>query len=245
MNPNLPPPTTGVLASGGLDSSILVAHLVGRGDRVRPFYIRFGLSWQDAELAALRRFLTAIAGPGLEPLVVLEMPVADLYGNHWSITGRGVPGADTPDEAVYLPGRNLLLAVKAALWCQLHNIEQLALAPLRSNPFPDATPDFFSHFEALLNRGPIGRVRIARPFAELSKRQVLKLGRQYPLELTFSCISPVGHLHCGVCNKCAERQEAFPLIGEPDPTTYATLAGVSNASSGLEHRRIVKPAPKS
>lgn len=226
----LPPPTTGVLASGGLDSSILVAHLVHRGDRIRPFYVRFGLSWQDAELAALRRFLAAIAGPSLEPLVVLEMPVADLYGNHWSITGRDVPGADTPDEAVYLPGRNLLLAVKAALWCQLHGIEQLALAPLRSNPFPDATPDFFSHFESLLNRGPVAPVCIVRPFAELTKRKVLELGRQYPLALTFSCINPAGNLHCGACNKCSERQEAFRVIGVTDPTTYAAVASALNTS---------------
>ena len=37
--------TIGVLASGGLDSSILLAHLLGQGDRVQPFYIRKGLYW--------------------------------------------------------------------------------------------------------------------------------------------------------------------------------------------------------
>jgi 7-cyano-7-deazaguanine synthase len=218
---NTPHATAGLLASGGLDSSILLAHLLAGRERVQPFYIRFGLAWQAAELSALRRFMAALDGGRLEPLVVLDMPVADLYGDHWSVTGREVPGADTPDEAVYLPGRNVLLAVKAALWCQLHGLETLALAPLRSNPFADATADFFAHFEALLNRGPIGRVRIVRPFADLSKRQVMQLGREYPLEHTFSCISPRGKMHCGACNKCAERQEAFRLIGKSDPTLYA------------------------
>lgn len=217
-----PHSTAGLLVSGGLDSSILLAHLLAGQNRVQPFYVRFGLAWQEAELAALRQFMASLDNARLEPLVMLDMPVADLYGNHWSITGREAPGADTPDEAVFLPGRNLLLAVKAAVWCQLHGVETLALAPLRSNPFPDVSPDFFDHFEALLNRGPIGRVRIVRPFAHLSKRQVMELGQNYPLEHTFSCISPQGRMHCGACNKCAERQEAFRLIGRDDPTQYAT-----------------------
>jgi 7-cyano-7-deazaguanine synthase len=216
--------TTGLLVSGGLDSSILMGRLLAGRDRVQPFYVRFGLAWQDAELSALAQFTVCLDDARLEPLVMLDMPVGDLYGDHWSVTGREAPGADTPDEAVFLPGRNLLLAVKAAIWCQLHGVDTLALAPLRSNPFPDVSADFFAHFEALLNRGPIGRVRIARPFAELSKRQVMELGRDYPLEHTFSCISPRGRMHCGACNKCAERQEAFRLIGRRDPTHYANGA---------------------
>ena len=215
-----PHPTVGVLASGGLDSSILLAHLVERGQRVRPFYVRFGLVWQAAELAALKRFLAAVDSARLGPLVLLDMPIAELYGDHWSITGRGVPGEDTPDEAVYLPGRNALLVVKAVLWCQLHGIEELALAPLCSNPFHDATPAFFAEMEAALNRGADNPVRIVRPFADFSKRQVMQLGREYPLQATFSCIDPRGGEHCGVCNKCAERKHAFRLIGALDPTTY-------------------------
>ena len=35
-----------------------------------------------------------------------------------------------PDEAVFLPGRNALLTIKAALWCQMHGINELAVATL-------------------------------------------------------------------------------------------------------------------
>ncbi|HQU47209.1 MAG TPA: 7-cyano-7-deazaguanine synthase, partial [Pirellulales bacterium] len=203
-----------------MDSSVLVAHLLDQGRRVQPIYIRFGSTWQEAEAAALRRFLAAVHGPLLQPLIVLEMPIGDLYGDHWSTTGRDVPGAETPDEAVYLPGRNLLLIVKAALWCQLNGIGQLALAPLRSNPFADATPAFFAEFEAVLNRAEGTGLSLLRPFAELGKRQVMQLGRAYPLHLTFSCIAPRRGLHCGACNKCAERQQAFRLIDQNDRTKY-------------------------
>ena len=79
--------------------------------------------------------------------MTLDMPLADVYLNHWSVTGRDVPDAATPDEAVYLPGRNALLVIKAAVWCGLNGIDELAMAPLGSNPFADATPEFFHGFE--------------------------------------------------------------------------------------------------
>ena len=194
----------GVLASGGLDSCILIGHLLEQGQAVRPFYIRSGLFWEAAEHRALERFLDAIATPKLQRLVTLELPLADVYGEHWSITGRHVPGAESPDEAVFLPGRNALLVIKAALWCQLHGIGQLALGTLGSNPFSDATNDFFADIESALNRAVPARVQLLRPFDGFDKRRVMELGRPLPLELTLSCIAPLDGRHCGRCNKCAE-----------------------------------------
>jgi len=95
--------TIGVLASGGLDSSILIGHLLRQRRRVQPFYIRTGLLWQFEELPALERFLAAVATSDLAPLVVIDLPLGDLYEGHWSLTGNNIPGADSPDEAVFLP----------------------------------------------------------------------------------------------------------------------------------------------
>jgi 7-cyano-7-deazaguanine synthase len=214
-----------VLVSGGLDSSILLAESVATRAAVHPLYVRFGLAWETAELRTLRRFLEAVAGPSLRPLTVLEQPVADVYGSHWSITGRGVPGANTPDEAVYLPGRNVLLLAKAMLWCHVNGVPALALAPLECNPFPDATPTFFAAFAAAVNQAVAGRVRVLQPYLHLGKTAVLQRGRSFPLRWTVSCLRPVesaaGVRHCGRCNKCAERHRGFHDAGLIDPTEYA------------------------
>lgn len=214
----------GLLVSGGLDSSILLATLLDDGRRVQPFYVRSDLAWEPEEVRAVRRCLDALSGRPLEELVILDLPLADLYEDHWSLTARDPPDASTAPEAVYLPGRNLLLVIKAALWCRLHGIGQLALGVLESNPFADATPEFFEALQSALNHGPGGRVRIIRPFARMNKRQVMELGRGLPLELTFSCIAPSAGLHCGRCNKCAERKAAFRLVGARDSTRYADAA---------------------
>jgi 7-cyano-7-deazaguanine synthase len=212
--------TVAVLASGGMDSCILLSHMVRRGHPVQPIYVRCGLIWEPEESAALQQFVRCLAEPGLLAPATLELPVADLYGAHWSITANGTPERNSSDEAVLLPGRNLLLATKAAVWCQLHAIDELALATLGTSPFADAKPAFFARLEELLACGG-DLVHVWAPFAALDKSQVMQLGTDLPLELTFSCLAPVAGQHCGRCNKCAERQAAFRGARRPDPTRYA------------------------
>ena len=216
-----PDSTIGLLLSGGLDSSILLAHLLQTGHRVQPFYVRCALAWEREEFRAVEQFLRASRCERLAELVVLDLPLDDLYGDHWSLSGLSVPDAASPDEAVYLPGRNALLLIKPALWCHLHGIDRLALGLLRSNPFGDATSDFFAEFQAALTCATGGQVTLVRPFEELTKQEVMQLGLGQPLELTFSCIAPRDGRHCGCCNKCAERKAAFALISTKDPTDYA------------------------
>ncbi len=215
-----PPDALAILISGGLDSAILLGESLRERTVVHPLYIRTGLNWEPVELAHLQRYLAALAGPTLRPLSILEQPVADLYGKHWSLTGENVPDADTPDEAVFLPGRNVLLLSKALLWCHLHEVSALALGTLGSNPFPDATPAFFDAFARLVGEAVAGRVRLLRPYQDLHKVEVMRRGHGLPLELTFSCIRPVNGVHCGCCNKCAERKGGFLDAGMPDPTAY-------------------------
>jgi 7-cyano-7-deazaguanine synthase len=213
-----------VLVSGGVDSAVLLGESLGQHPAIHPLYVRCGLYWEPVELEHLRGFLSSIATPALKPLTVLDMPVADLYGDHWSLTGVGVPGADTPDDAVFLPGRNVLLLAKALLWCHLRGVPAVALAPLEANPFPDATPEFFQAYQDVVNRAVGGRVRVVQPYRGLSKSEVLQRGRHLPLERTFSCIRPVGGKHCGACNKCTERRQAFVAAGLPDDTPYSLVA---------------------
>ena len=215
-----------VLISGGLDSCVLLACLAEQGWEITPLYIKAGLVWERVELKWIRRFLARLDHFGLKPLRQLSLPVQDTYHSHWSTTGHAVPGAHTDDSAVYLPGRNLLLLSKAAVYCALNRIGVIALGLLKGNPFPDATPDFLRGFERLASGALAHPLEIVTPFSNLSKAEVIDLGRDLPLELTFSCICPVGEIHCGDCNKCAERRRSFAEAGVTDRTDYHRLPGL-------------------
>jgi 7-cyano-7-deazaguanine synthase len=79
----------------------------------------------------------------------------------------------------------------------------------------------------VVNRALGGRLRLLRPFERLGKDEVLRRGTGLPLELTLSCLRPVGDRHCGACNKCAERRRGFRDAGRADLTAYATDPGPS------------------
>lgn len=215
---------TGVLVSGGLDSAALVGRLLRSGRRVQPLYVRCGLAWEAAELAWLRRFLRAIRSPRLAPLVVLELPIRSMYGRHWSLTGRRVPGSRSADAAVYLPGRNILLLTHAAVFCASRGIPTIALGLLKGNPFADASPAFLRRMAGCLSQALDRPIRVLAPIRHLTKTQVIRSAGRLPLALTFSCLVPrlpagrqAAWRHCGRCNKCAERRKAFLAAGRADP----------------------------
>lgn len=217
-------PRIGLLLSGGLDSCILLGELLQLGYQVVPMYVQSGLVWQEAELSSLREFLRVLGNDAVEPLVILDMPLDDVYGDHWSLTGCDVPDADSPDEAVYLPARNALLLVKASICCLPHRLEDLAIGILGTSPFADAGGDFFDQFSKAMSTSLSARIRLHRPFAGVTKQEVMALGQGLPLKWTFSCLSPRQQLHCGECNKCAERRQAFRQADLEDHTEYAVVS---------------------
>jgi 7-cyano-7-deazaguanine synthase len=211
-----------VLLSGGLDSAVLVAQAATSGV-VQPVYIRAGLAWEGEEVDLVRRLLaSAPYARGVLPLARLSLDVTDLYpDDHWARVGTP-PAYDTPDEDVYLPGRNVLLLSKAGVMCALRGIPRLAIGPLSGNPFPDATPQFFDSIARTLSLGLGHPLTIDTPFVSMHKEEVIRLGASLgvPFELTLSCMKPEAGKHCGLCSKCRERRDAFAAAGISDPTPY-------------------------
>jgi 7-cyano-7-deazaguanine synthase len=215
---------TVVLLSGGLDSAVLLAQET-RDWIVQPVYVSTGLAWEVDEQAMVDRLLAApVFDERIRPLVHLDVSVRDIYSSaHWAVIGAP-PAYDTPDEDVYLPGRNVVLLSKAALLCATRNIPRIALGPLAGNPFPDATAAFFEAMARALSLGLDHRIEIATPFSHLHKPDVIRLGvtLRVPFELTLSCMSPVRGRHCGLCSKCRERRDAFVEAGFADSTSYVS-----------------------
>ncbi len=237
---------TAVLLSGGLDSAVLLADEAARA-AVQPIYVGAGLAWEPAERSMVDALLRSDAFAGhARDLVTLSVDMRDVYAaTHWAVTGTP-PAYHTPDEDVYLPGRNIILLAKAGVYCAAAGIGRLVLGTLGHNPFPDATPEFRSTMARALTLGLAHELQVAAPFAEMSKAEVIRRGVALgvPLELTLSCMSPtnkvrgvqevrevrevqgaqrvqeVPWVHCGTCSKCRERHDAFVEVGAVDPTDY-------------------------
>jgi 7-cyano-7-deazaguanine synthase len=236
------------MLSGGLDSAVLAAQ-EAQTYVVHPVYVAGGLAWEEGEQLIIRQLL---AGPPfnaaphrVQPLARLEFSMRDVYpATHWALTGTP-PAYDTPDEDVYLHGRNIALLSKAAVYAASRKISRIVVAPLAGNPFPDATPEFFSALNTAFSLGLAAPIVVDAPFAGLHKEDVVKIGARLgvPFELTLSCMNPPNALsaqpppsprplalqsalHCGECSKCRERHDAFVASGIPDPTSYASTANL-------------------
>jgi 7-cyano-7-deazaguanine synthase len=157
------------------------------------------------------------------PLATLRVDMRDVYpAAHWAIRGDA-PAFDTPDEDVYLEGRNVVLLSKTAVFMARAGLSRVLIGPLAGNPFPDATPEFFRAMASALTLGLASTIEIEAPFAHLHKADVIRKGHALgvPLALTLSCMQPVDGTHCGRCSKCRERRDAFNEAGVEDPTVYA------------------------
>jgi len=203
---------------------VLVADALQHG-RVRPIYVAVGFAWEAEERAMAAQLLARPPFAGrVDELATLSFDMRDIFpSSYWAVRGEP-PAFDTPDEDVYIHGRNVILASKAAVYMTRSRIERLLIGTLDCNPFPDATPEFFASMARALSLGLGAPIAIDAPFAALHKSDVIKRGVALgvPLALTLSCMQPKDGLHCGQCSKCRERRDAFREAGVDDPTAYRT-----------------------
>ena len=142
----------------------------------------------------VQRLLAAPAfGGRVAPAARVEFTMRDVYApTHWAIRGEP-PAYDTPDEDVYLTGRNLVLLTKAGVIAASAGARRIALGPLAGNPFPDARPAFFAAMAQALSLGLDHPIEVVTPFMTWGKDQVIRRGAELgvPFELTLSCMRPV------------------------------------------------------
>src|SRR5262249_61542406 len=97
----------------------------------------------------------------------------DVYeASHWAITGRP-PAYHTPDEDVYLPGRNVVLLGKAGVYCAASGIHRLVPGTLAHNPFPDAADEVRDAMARALSPGLAPDRHAEAPYARGGQAQVV------------------------------------------------------------------------
>lgn len=208
------------LVSSGIDSLALLSHLSLNYAQIYPVYMQCGFRWEESELFWLKKFLRTGKLKNVEQLEILNLPMRDVYGSHWSVTGVKAPDAASRSSDLFLPGRHMLFLSKAAQWCALRKVELMATGVLKTCPFPDFNPSYFRRFENLVSEALEFEVRVIAPFADKAKEEIMFEAKTLGFEYSFSCINPKGYQHCGECFKCTERKKAFSRTGITDKTYY-------------------------
>ena len=214
-----------VLASGGLDSSVMLAELARGGREIFPVYMRAGLMWERHELGALKLHPTAqnARHPRGKRAAIADGRRGRRPLEHDRAQSAGLSRGGVVELH---PGAQLELLAKAAIFCAYNRIGEIAMAPLESNPFPDARPEFFRALERAIDLGVGLRLKILTPFVGMTKGEVIRRGANLPLRFTVTCARTKGIVHCGRCTNARSGSRAFakPEFQTP-PNTRAGRRG--------------------
>lgn len=222
------------LASGGLDSSTVLAIAVSQGHRPLPLTFAYGQN-HSIEIENARRVADSLELP--QPLV-LSLPFDAIGGS--ALLGEGeIPqepagGATSRDgiPSTYVPARNMVFLSLAVAVAEARSVGDIWIGvnALDFSGYPDCRPEFL---EAFLRTAELGTRegstsdepfwRLNAPLVELTKAQIISRGSELGLDfsLTTSCYDPDSQRRaCGVCDSCGLRRRGFQEAGVADPTLY-------------------------
>jgi 7-cyano-7-deazaguanine synthase len=212
-----------VLFSGGLDSTVLVHHLLQETADLKLLSIDYGQrhhkeiisSTQIAESLGVPHFVLSLPSLGqlLGGSALTEQEISLPEGHY----------AEESMKATVVPNRNMILLSLAAGHAISLKYDTVAYAAHAGDHtiYPDCRPEFADSMAHALTLADWISINLLRPFVNWSKADLVRHGKKLgvPFEKTWSCYAG-GDLHCGKCGTCVERKEAFKLVGLSDPTQY-------------------------
>ena len=215
---------TVLVYSGGLDSTVLLAHLLAEGREVHALTVNYGQR-HSREIDSAK---AVCAHYGVPHAVADLRALGPIFGdNSLTNTSLAVAEGHYTEESMkttVVPNRNMILLSVAAARAIALKAETLAYAAHGGDHaiYPDCRPEFADAMDAAIRLADWHSVRLERPMVTWTKADIVRRGAALdaPFALTWSCYKG-GAVHCGKCGTCVERREAFTLAGVPDPTTSA------------------------
>ncbi|PXY16982.1 7-cyano-7-deazaguanine synthase QueC [Prauserella flavalba] len=217
-----------VIASGGLDSTVLAYWLAARGAELTLLSFDYGQRHR-VELEHAAEIATLLECP--HEIVNLSSLGGLLVGSALTDSDVAVPDGYYTDEsmrATVVPNRNAIMLDIAVAVAVARKADAVAFGAHAGDHaiYPDCRPEFVERFTRSARTANEGLLveefEILAPFLDQSKTDIVRLGSALgvPFERTWSCYRGET-VHCGTCGTCTERKEAFEQNDIPDPTSYS------------------------
>lgn len=227
-----------ILLSGGLDSTVLLNHLVTQEiypvDNIMALTLYYGQK-HKREIEAAKDVCNHL---GIKNHIIKELPmIFSGYGS--TLVDDDKPNVElTYEEAqkisdispAYVPFRNGNLLAAATTISLVQKANHLFIATHKGDTgieggyvYPDCTYEFNKAMAEAISFGTNGKVELLVPFQFMTKAEIVKIGimDNAPFHLTWSCYNGREH-QCGKCSTCLERINAFTENNEIDPVIYMT-----------------------
>jgi len=210
------------LLSGGPDSAVASAAAKREGYEIYCLSFDYGqIASNELESA---RLVAKKLGAKEHKTVDLSV-LKNIYGSGvTALTDKKMKMPEKFEQSVIVPFRNGILISIATGYASAIGAEAIYYgAQMDDAPFyPDCRPEFAEAISEAISRGTDSKIVVKNPLAHMKKFEVILLATKLgvPLELTWSCYLN-GEVHCGRCESCKNRKNAFKAAGVRDPTEYA------------------------
>ncbi len=221
-----------VLASGGLDSTTVMAIAKDQGFDIYALSFEYGQRHR-VELAAAKTIARAL---GAKQHLIVNTDLGQIGGSALTedITvpkDRDV-GEDSEEIPItYVPARNTIFLAYALAWSEVLDTPHIFIGvnAIDYSGYPDCRPEYIQAFEHMANLATkagvegLYRLQIHAPLSKMTKADIIKKGIQLGIDYgqTHSCYDPdeAGNA-CGHCDSCLLRKLGFADAGVADPTRY-------------------------
>ncbi len=213
-----------LVLSGGMDSAVLLYHLLDAGHAVKTLSINYG----QRHVRELDSAAALSARVGVEHRIADLSAINPLLGNNsLSSDQTEIPEGHYEEESMKLtvvPNRNMIMLSVAVGWALALKFDAVAYGAHSGDHaiYPDCREEFAQALDRAVSLCDWHGMRLMRPFVKMDKGEIARRGAALgvPFELTWTCYKG-GDVHCGKCGACQERQEAFATHGIDDPVTFA------------------------
>lgn len=208
-----------VILSGGIDSSVVAYWAKSIGYNVYALTFKYGqIAQKEVEHATL---IAEKLGASIK--VVDLNPLKEIFVGVTSLCDEKIEMTSTFSQPLVVPFRNAIFLSVAVAYAISIGADAIFYGAQGSDePFYlDCRKEFYKEFEKTARLGTGRKIRVEAPFSNLAKSEVIALGVQLgvPFNLTWSCYLDKGK-HCGKCESCINRKNAFKDAKIPDPTEY-------------------------
>ena len=214
-----PKPKCVIVLSGGPDSAVVAYWAKKEGYELYPITFNYG-QIAVKEIASAQKIAESL---GAKTKIVDLSALKEVFGNVTSLCNTNIPLTSEFSQPIIVPFRNAIFISVAVSYAVSVGAEKIFYgAHGLDEPFyPDCRREFYEAFEKAAQLGTGQQISIYAPFSGKRKSEVIKKGAKLgiPFEITWSCYRDA-EKHCGKCESCVNRKNAFKQAGIPDPTEY-------------------------
>jgi 7-cyano-7-deazaguanine synthase len=209
-----------VILSGGPDSVTVAYWAKSRGFDVHAVTFDYGQK-AKIEISRAQEIAEAL---GVTHKVIDLSRLSEIYEGVTSLVDEDIEVTEEFSDPIIVPFRNgVFMAVTVAYAVGIGATHIFYGAHASDEPFyPDCRREFYEAFQEAARLGTETEMVIQSPFSDIPKsgiiRKAVELG--VPLDRTWSCYLN-GPIHCGRCESCNNRRNAFAEAGVQDPTEYS------------------------